>query len=108
MSFETRRLRELCLRQNVAETELGTVNAKGLETVIADIEALENGQELLGLMDGTVHVLEDDTIEISFGLGCSAIFVVAGKRFQEDQVGRVIWSTVRRLKLLAIEGCDGK
>jgi hypothetical protein len=97
----------MCLVLNEAEAALGTVNAKALITMIADIEAQENGEEVLDFMNDIAQTGGGDTLEISFGRDCHAIFVPVGTRFQRGPEERVIWSTVQRLKLLAIEGCDG-
>lgn len=90
-----------------AEAALGTVNAKALVTAIADIEAQENGSDLLGYMSDTANFNADDTLTIFFGTECAATFTVAARRFQRDHEERVIWSSVSRLKLIAIEGCNG-
>lgn len=89
-----------------AEAALGTVNAKALVTMIADIEAQEDGEELLSYMNGIAQVGED-TVEISFGRDCHAVFAPVGKRFQRGAEGGVVWSTVERLKLIALGGRDG-
>lgn len=107
MSFETTRLKSLCLVLNEAEATLGTMNAKALTTMIADIEAQENGEEMLAYMNDIAQVGGDDTLKIAFGRECLGTFVPVGKRFQRDSKGRIVWSTVERLKLLAIGGCDG-
>ena len=107
VSFGTARLKHICLVLSEAEVALGTVNAKELITMIADIEAHEHSEELLNFMNDIAHIGPDDTIEIAFGLGCSASFAPVGQKFQRSPEGRVLWSTVERLKLIEIEGCDG-
>lgn len=92
---------------NEAEASLGTLNSKALVTIIADIEAQANGEELLSYMNDIAQVSGDDTVEVLFGRDCTAIFAPVGNWFQRGAEGRVVWSTVERLKLLRIEGCDG-
>lgn len=106
VSFGTARLKEICLVLSEAEVALGTVNAKALVSIIADIEALENAEEVLDLMDGTVQVKDDDTLEIVFGSNYCAHLVPVGMRFQRSGNGQIIWSTVARLKVTAIGECD--
>ena len=106
ISFETERLKEMCLVLSKAEIALGMVNAKALVLVIADIEAHENVEEMLDFMEGVVQTNSDGTLEISFGSNCRAHFVPAGTRFKQGGDGSVIWSTVERLKLIEIKECD--
>lgn len=89
-----------------AEVALGTVNAKALVSIIADIEAHENAKEMLDFMNGTVQVKDDDTLEVVFASNYCARLVPAGMRFQRSDSGQIIWSTVERLKITAIGECD--
>ena len=75
-------------------------------SIIADIEAHENAEEMLDLMDGTVQVKGDDTLEIVFGSNYCAHLVPVGMRFQRSVNGQIIWSSVERLKVTAIGECD--
>lgn len=106
VSFGTAHLKEMCLVLSEAEVALGTVNAKALVSIIADIEAHENAEEMLDFMDGTVQVKDDDTLEIVFGSNYCAHLVPVGMRFQRSDSGQIIWSTVERLKVTAIGECD--
>ena len=106
VSFGTARLKEICLVLSEAEVALGTVNAKALVSIIADIEAHENAEEMLDFMDGIVLAKGNDTIEISFGGNYCAHLVPVGIRFQRCNNGLAIWSTVERLKVTAIGECD--
>ena len=92
---------------NEAEVALGTLNAKALVTMIADIEAQENGGELLLYTNDITQVGDNDALQISFGHDFHAFFTPVGKRFHRGLDGCILWSTVERLKLLAIEGCHG-
>jgi len=106
VSFGTARLKEICLVLSEAEVALGTVNAKALVSIIADIEAHENAEEMLDFMDGTVQVKDDDNLEVVFGSNYCAHLVPVGVRFQRSENGQIIWSTVERLKVSAIGECD--
>lgn len=90
-----------------AEAALGTMNAKALVTMIADIEAQENGGELLEFFGETANLSIDDTIKIAVGADCSATFAATASRFQKDVNGRVVWPSVTRMKVTSIEGCYG-
>jgi len=89
-----------------AEVALGTVNAKALVSIIADIEAHQNAEEMLDFMDGIVQVKGNDTLEISLGSNYYVVLVPVGIRFQRGNDGQVIWHTVERLKVTAIGECD--
>ncbi|MEM6411226.1 MAG: hypothetical protein AAF683_06795 [Pseudomonadota bacterium] len=85
-----------------AELALGTVNAKALVSVIADIEAHENAEEMMDYMDGIVRANENETLEIAFGNNYCAQLMPVGTRFQHSDDGQIIWSSVERLKVTAI------
>lgn len=106
VSFGTTRLKEICLVLSEAEVALGTVNAKALVSIIADIEAHQNAEEMLDFMDGIVQVKGNDTLEISLGSNYYVVLVPVGIRFQRGNDGQVIWHTVERLKVTAIGECD--
>lgn len=89
-----------------AERVLGTVNAKALVSLIADIEAHESAEEMMDFMEGIVQEKNNDTLEISFGRNYCVRLVPVGIRFQRNDNGRVIWSSVERLKITAIGECD--
>lgn len=91
---------------SAAEVALGTVSAKALVSIIADIEAHENAEEMIDFMDGIVQAQGNDTLEISLGSKLCAFLVPVGTRFQRGNSGQVIWSTVERLKVTAIGECD--
>ncbi|WP_431300641.1 hypothetical protein [Tabrizicola sp. BL-A-41-H6] len=91
---------------NEAETALGPLNAKELITIIADIEAQENAEEMLVFMDSIAQIADGQTLVVSFGSHCHARFVPVGTRFQRGGADHVVWSTVERLKLIAIEVPD--
>lgn len=89
-----------------AEVALGTVNAKALVSIIADIEAHENAEDMLDFMDGVVQEEGNDKFMISFGSNYCAHLVPVGIRYQRSSSGQVIWSTVERLKVTAIGECN--
>lgn len=106
VSFGTACLKKICLVLSEAEVALGTVNAKALVSIIADIEAHENAEEMLDFMNGTVQVKDDDTLEIAFGSNYCAHLVPVGVRFQRSDDGQIIWSSVERLKVTTIGECN--
>ena len=106
VSFGTARLREICLLLSEAELALGTVNAKALVSVIADIEAHENAEEMMDYMDGIVRAKDNDTLEIAFGNNYCAELIPVGTRFQRGDDDQIIWSSVERLKVTAIGECN--
>lgn len=89
-----------------AEVALGTVNAKALVSIIADIEAHENAEDMLDFMGDMVQERGDQMLEISLGGNFCALLVPVGTRFGRNVNGQVIWSTVERLKVTAIGECD--
>lgn len=106
ISFGTARLKGICLVLSEAEVALGTVNAKALVSIIADIEAHENAEDMLDFMGDMVQERGDHTLEISLGGNFCALLVPVGTRFERNVNGQVIWSTVERLKVTAIGECD--
>lgn len=106
VSFGTARLKEICLVLSEAELALGTVNAMALVSVIADIEAHENAEEMMDYMDGLVRANENETLEIAFGNNYCAQLIPVGTRFQRGDDGQIIWSSVERLKVTAIGECN--
>ncbi|MEM7683367.1 MAG: hypothetical protein AAF293_00980 [Pseudomonadota bacterium] len=83
-----------------AELALGTVNAKALVSVIADIEAHENAEDMMDFMDGIAKAKDGDTLEIALRSNYRAQLVPVGMRFQRTDSGQVIWSSVERLKVI--------
>ena len=103
VSFETEELHDCCLVADVAEAILGAIHAQALATLIAEIEALETAAELLELLHPTMTVEIDDSLLLPLGADFQVRFVAAGTEFNRDGEGAINWSSVRRLKFLALE-----
>ena len=104
VSFEPRGLQEAVLILRVAEARYGAVNAQAMIAMIADIEAFDNAEQLLAFIGDDAVLEEDDSLSLPIGADCRATLITAGKRFDRDAGGRVIWSSVTRLKLMAVVG----
>ena len=105
MSFEIRALRDSCLVLSVAEANFGILDAQALITMIADIEAFDTADELISYFGPDAVVHEDDSISARVGDNYTATFIPTGLRFDRNPDGRVIWSSVSRLKLMEIKRC---
>ena len=102
ISFETEDLLKCCSFIDAAEQTFGRTHAEALITLIADAEAFDHVNDLIDFLgtDGTLS--EDDSLLISIGSEYQGKFVAAGVRFGRDDVGRVDWKSVQRLKLMEI------
>jgi hypothetical protein len=105
VTYGSEQLREDCLRAEAAEQAFGPGYAQSVLSLIADIEALETGSELLDFYGTTATILPDDSLTISFGAHYAATFVTVGDRVRRDDQGRIAWGSVQRLKLVTIARC---
>ena len=103
VSFETRCLQKICLTIEAAERRLGPIHAQALIALIADIEAFEDAGQVIDFFGCAAVCPGDDSLSLSIGASYRARFLAAGKRFGCDPNGKVIWSSVKRLKLMEIE-----
>ena len=103
VSFQSQELHDCCCIATVAEEILGGVHAQALKTIIADAEAVETAAEFLQLREPFASVDVDDSLLADVGANYRARFVPIGQEFTRDDEGRVVWSSVRRLKLMALE-----
>jgi hypothetical protein len=71
-------------------------------TFISDAMAFENVSELLDFLGEGVDILSDDSLSVAIGSDYHAILIVVGKRFNRQANGRIVWTSVTRLKLLEI------
>jgi hypothetical protein len=78
------------------------MHAQELISVIADMEALENAEDLLEFFNGRLRIAEDDQICLQLGTYYQMTFIAVGRKFTKNVQGRVAWSSVTRLKLLDI------
>ncbi|GJE42866.1 hypothetical protein [Methylobacterium soli] len=102
VSFETSALRALCASLDAAERELGADDARSLNTILSDIEALDTANEFLELAMDDARVLSSNAIEVAVGREHRAILVPVGVRYRIQPDGSPDWSTVRYLKLTAL------
>lgn len=86
----------------MAEQQLGVVHAQALASTIADLEAFNDGAELIGFFGDEVFIEGDDSLVLPIGSAYRAVFLAAGAKFIRDAAGRVVWSTVTRMKLMDI------
>lgn len=89
----------------MAEQQLGVVHAQALASTIADVEAFSDAEELIGFFGDEVLIGGDDSLALPIGSAYRAVFFAAGAKFIRDAAGRVVWSTVTRMKLMDILVC---
>lgn len=104
VSYETPALQQACLALELAEQQYGAVHAQALIALIADIEAFENVGELADFWGDEVLITNNDSLSLSVGAHYRATLAAVGTRHQRDAGGCVVWTSVTRLKLLAITG----
>lgn len=102
ISFEDQPLHDTCVDLERAEQLLGSISAAALVNFISDALAFENVGELAEFLGEDIEFLEDDSLSVAIGSDYRAALVVAGRRFDRDVAGRVVWSSVKRLKLVQI------
>jgi hypothetical protein len=103
VSFQSQELHDCCCIASVAEEALGAILAQALENLIADAEAVETAAELLELLEPFASVAPDDSLLADVGADYRARFVAIGQEFTRDEEGKIVWLSVRRLKLVALE-----
>lgn len=102
ISFEGEPLHDTCIELSRAEAAYGSLNAAALVTFISDARAFENVQELIDYPGQEIKILPDDSLSVAIGSDYCAALVAVAKRFDRDALGRVIWSSVTRLKLVTM------
>lgn len=102
VTYGSPHLQKCCSLAEAAEQEFGQVYAHAVLALLADIEALDDGQSLIELYGLAVTIEPDDSLSIAIGANCAAKFVTVGERVRRDREGRVIWVSVQRLKLTAV------
>ncbi|GAC1558927.1 MAG: hypothetical protein NVS2B5_21870 [Beijerinckiaceae bacterium] len=106
LSFQIRGLLERCSTLELAEKWLGNPQAQLLIGMLADIEAFDNGSELLDLLGDHAQVTTDESITMSLGSSYHAVFVPVGVTLPRLEDGSTDWAKVRRLKLVEIRGAS--
>jgi hypothetical protein len=102
ISFKDSSLHDACVKLHQAEQLYGSVHAAALVTFISDAEAFESVGELLDFLGDDIQLLPDESLSVLIGSDYRVALVVAGKRFDRDVGGRVVWTSVKRLKLVEI------
>ncbi len=102
ISFEEQALHDTCIQLDKAELAFGSLNASALITFISEARAFENVQELMDFLGDQITISADDSLSVSISSDYAAVLVVAGRRFKRGADGRVIWSSVKRLKLVTM------
>lgn len=106
VSYDTAALQQACSVLEQAEQQYGAVHAQALIALIADVEAFENGAELIDFWNEDLVMTNDDSLLLPVGADYRAALAAVGNRYKRDSDGRVVWSSVSRLKLLAITGSE--
>jgi len=102
ISFEDEPLHDTCIELEKAELAFGSLNAAALVTFISEASAFENVADLIAFLGDEIKISANDSLCVSIGSDYCATLVVAAKRFERDADGRVIWSSVTRLKLVTM------
>lgn len=105
VSFETAALQQTCLVLELAEEQFGAVHAQALIALLAEIEAFGTAAELIDFLVDDAPIALDDSLSLPIGSDYRATLVATGTRYGRDHEGRVVWSSVTRLKLVQITGC---
>ncbi|CAO4165180.1 MULTISPECIES: hypothetical protein [Methylobacteriaceae] len=104
ISYQTREQQVLCCKIDEGEATFGAPAAQALVATIADLEAFETAEEMVGFWPG-VKISGDKSIEVEIGSYFRATLVPAGVRFERSADGVPNWSTVRYLKLVELVSC---
>lgn len=102
LTFEGDPLYEICADLGLAEQAYGSISAGALVAFISEAASFETADELIAFLGGDVNILPDDSLSVAIGSEYQATLIVVGKRYSRDDPGRVIWSSVTRLKVLDI------
>lgn len=100
ISFETRKLREVCENEAEGNRQLGDVVANSLRTRLADCEAASSVAELIA---GRPRDLGDATMSLELEGDRFLIFAVNHETVPATSDGRVDWAKVYSVRVLKIE-----
>lgn len=100
ISFKSQQLHDDCVNLQRAEQLFGSVNAEALVTFLSDAAAFENVGELIDFLGGEAREHLEDSLFVAIGSEYGAVLVAVGERFKRDAEGRVVWSSVTRLKMV--------
>jgi hypothetical protein len=102
LTFEGDPLYETCSDLGKAEQAYGSISAGALVAFISEAASFETVDELIDFLGNDVNILPDDSLSVAIGSEYQATLIVVGKRYTRNGAGRVIWSSVTRLKVLDI------
>lgn len=103
ISFHDQDLHDTCANLEAAEEHYG-IHAQAIVTFISDALAFENAEELSAFYGDGAKIASDDSLSIEISSRYSVTLVPVGKRFETDGDERVIWATVKRLKIMTFTG----
>ncbi len=101
ISFHTRELLETCSSLERAEQLLGARDAQILVGLLADIEAFDNGGDLIDFFGDEARIGAGDSLCLQVGANC-VTFVAVGAKLARSVGGTPDWIKVQRLKLVEI------
>jgi hypothetical protein len=102
LTFEGDPLYDTCADLGMAEQAYGSISAGALVAFISEAASFETADELIDFLGSDVNILPDDSLSVAIGSEYRATLIVVGKRYSRDGAGRVVWSSVTRLKVLNI------
>lgn len=102
ITFEGEPLHEICVDLHKAEQAYGSIAAAALVTFLSDAHAFESADELIDFFGKDINISANDSLSVAIGSDYRAALVVVGTRHKVDAGGRIVWSSVTRLKLLEL------
>jgi hypothetical protein len=106
ITFHGQPLHDICADLSLAEQAYGSVAAAALVTFLSDARSLETVDELLDLFGNDIKIAIDDSLSVAIGADYHAVLVVVGTRHSLDVMGRIVWASVTRLKIMTISRVD--
>lgn len=106
VSFNSKDVHDCCCDFEIAEANLGSINARALVTILADIEALENAGELLDFFGEDSAYTANEILCVVIGSEYDVKLAAVGNRFVQDEEHRTDWGSVTRLKVVEILKCQ--
>jgi toxin HigB-1 len=102
-AFDTLAIRTLCECQSKAERAVGLKAAAHLRERLADIRAAESVAELLAGRPRQIQTSRHPHYAVDLADGYRLVFCANHVRIPLDEMDRVDWSRVSRVKILKIE-----
>ncbi len=100
ISFESKNFRDLCARKNRAKIQLGEFTALKLISLLADLDALNNVEDLLAMGVHNLEITNGKIIRIKLTDNFKVIFSANHLKIPLLANGIVNWSEVTRIKIL--------